>query len=253
MFLSPFIYRLMWQLAKYPGWIHRSSPPRPDSPTQLQIKRPSPDAVLTHPRDIKAKNMPSQLAGCSHIVSRPTKIWVCWNQLLFRGILNSLKVSYWKSMTHLLKEYISKKKHNVIMSHMTQDINQSWSKLSNSIILSWWTWILRALPFIPLRNALPVLILIGGSLTEINDCADLWKYCWSKAHCFVAHWYGALCHRCEGLSIHQKSFWLFHLQWQGQEKITLRFTILKVASRMLERDNSTFTWMKSKLNFYTSA
>ena len=138
------------------------------------------------------------------------------------------------------------------MSHMTQDINQSWSLLTkwhimrmieliNSIILSWWTWILRALPFIPLRNALPVLILIGGSLTEINDCADLWKYCWSKAHCFVAHWYGALCHRCEGLSIHQKSFWLCHLQWQGQEKITLRFTILKVASRMLECDNSTFT------------
>ena len=71
-------------------------------------------------------------------------------------------------------------------------------------LLSWWTWILRALPFIPLRNAPPVLILIGGSLTEINDCADLWKYCWSKAHCF-----GAQCSECILDQFTKTFFWNF--------------------------------------------
>ena len=108
-----------------------TDPLQPDPPDQLQIKRPSPDAVLTHPRDIKAKNMPSQLAGCSHIVSRPTKIWVCWNQLIFRGILNSQRLPQYYTfillralLTFLYilhgQRSISPKKHIVIMSHMTQ-------------------------------------------------------------------------------------------------------------------------------------
>ena len=153
------------------------------------------------------------------------------------------------------------------MSHMTQDINQIWSLRTkwyimkmieqiNSIISSWWTWILRALPFIPLRNAPPVLILIGGSLTEINDCADLWKYCWSKAHCFGAHWYGALCHRCQGISIHWKSFWPYHLQWQGRQKITFEVHHFKSSEQNVvviiphfDPRMSEFTWIKYKLTF----
>ena len=47
------------QISRIDSPIPSASPPIP-----AQIKHPSPDLILTHPPDIRAKNMPSQLGGC---------------------------------------------------------------------------------------------------------------------------------------------------------------------------------------------